>query len=189
MNVQVRVSIYIFKNLKFLPSLAFRINVLDLTILPTTITNPTAKTLEWNLISQPALTLHTTIEVPFVKNIVDFNSFMWEFGESFNALPNMQSKCYSRVKLAAASPWFLVQSGRKYTRKSICIQAELIKIIGNDVIFHYYLHTKFILHGSIIIEIFICVVIIFHIWIKKFFSTADYIANQVLVISGKTDWK
>lgn len=43
------------------------------------------------------------------------------------------------------------------------------------MIIHTY--KVYILQGSIIIEIFICVVIIYHIWIKEtfFFTTADYI--------------
>lgn len=58
------------------------------------------------------------------------------------------------------------------------------------MIIHTY--KVYILQGSIIIEIFICVVIIYHIWIKEtfFFTTADYIEINwvlVLVICGKTE--
>lgn len=141
-------------------------------------TNPAAKTLEWNLISQPCV--HSTH--------YGWNLFCWTFLAYFDwfQLVQVGDKHAKQIHVLlsrklATSPWFLVQSrGEIYKYdKSNCIQAGFIKIAGNYVK-KFYDYLRSLSCMALIIPIFICVVTIFQqntlqIW---------YYSNQ-----GKTERK
>lgn len=95
-------------------------------------------------------TVHTTVEISFVEHswliLIDFNSFRWEIGESFHALPNMQSKYmyYCRV-IFDVTMVSCPKSGEIYKyEKSNCIQAGFIKIAGDYVIFFMIIYVVYL---------------------------------------------
>lgn len=126
-------------------------------------TNPTANTLEWNLISQPCI--HSTH--------YGWSLFRWTFLAYFDWFQLVQVGDWGIIpyltkhakqihvllsRKLAMSPWFLVQSRGKYinTKNLIVYRLDSSKL---PEIMYDYLRSLSCM--ALIIEIFICVVTIF----------------------------